>query len=102
VPALEGVQGAFDGVEVRFHDMGVDFGGLDIGVAHELLNHPDIGAAFKQMRGKTVAQGMAAGFLVDVGERQCPFDRLLKAGFQNMMTPCFSGDLGSDQVNLLT
>lgn len=52
---------------VRFHNMRINFRGFDVGVPHEFLNDTDIGATFKLMRGKTVAQGVTAGFLVDSG-----------------------------------
>lgn len=47
--------------------MRINFRGFDVGVPHEFLNDTDIGATFKLMRGKTVAQGVTAGFLVDSG-----------------------------------
>jgi hypothetical protein len=39
-------------------DMGVDFGGSDVGVAQQFLHDPQVGAPFKQMCGVGVAQGM--------------------------------------------
>ena len=37
-------------------DMGVDLGGADVGVAEQLLDDPQIGAVFQQVRCKAVAQ----------------------------------------------
>lgn len=68
-PSVSGqrIQRAFNEGDVRFHNMRINFRGFDVGVPHEFLNDTDIGATFKLMRGKTVAQGVTAGFLVDSG-----------------------------------
>jgi len=50
VPAAEGVQGALYRLQVFLHDMGVNFGGLDVRMPHQLLNDPDVDAVFQQMR----------------------------------------------------
>ena len=39
----------------RVH-MGVDLGGGDVGVAEQLLDLPEVGAAGQEMRGKAVSQ----------------------------------------------
>ena len=46
-------------------DMGVDFGGQDALVPQHLLHLPDRSAAFEQMRGERVAEGVGADLLVD-------------------------------------
>ena len=38
--------------------MGVYFRRLDVGMSHQLLDHPDVDAVFKQVGGKTVSEGM--------------------------------------------
>jgi len=59
-----GVEGTDDRVQVLLHHVRVDFGGLDVGVAHELLDHTDVDAVFQKMGGKRVPQGMAVACLV--------------------------------------
>ena len=67
--------------------MGIDFRGLDIGMAHQLLHHTDIGSIFKQMGGKTVAKGMAGYPFVNTSQFTCPLHRLLQARLLNMVPP---------------
>ena len=47
-----GVEGADHSVQVLLHHVRVDFGGLDVGVAHELLDHADVDAVFQKVGGK--------------------------------------------------
>ena len=51
------------------HDMGIDFGGLDIGMPHEFLNHADIDPIFEHMGSPTLRRGinctMAEGMAAD-------------------------------------
>ena len=47
------------------HDVYVDHGRFDARVAKQFLYSPNVIAAFKQVRGKRVAQGMAAHVLDD-------------------------------------
>ena len=67
------------------HDVGVDFGGLDVCVAHEFLDHADVDAVFQQVGGKGVPQGMAGGPFGDAGPVHGGFHGLLQAGLQYMM-----------------
>ena len=54
-PAAKGVQGAGHRRQVFLHDVGVNLGGLDVCMAHQLLHDPDIGAVFEQVGGVAVA-----------------------------------------------
>jgi hypothetical protein len=47
-----GVEWTDDRIQVLLHYMGVDFGGLHVCVAHELLDHPDVDAVFQKLGGK--------------------------------------------------
>jgi hypothetical protein len=40
------------------HDMEIDHGGGDIGMAEEVLDGPDVGSGFEKMRRKRVSQGV--------------------------------------------
>ena len=53
------VKGAYDGGDVLLHDMGVDLGGFNIGMAHQFLDHPDIHAVFQHVGGKRMTKRMA-------------------------------------------
>ncbi len=44
---LQQIQWAFNGIDIFFHDMGINFGGFYISMTHKFLNHPDISAVFK-------------------------------------------------------
>ena len=46
--------------EVFIKNMGIYFSGGHIGMAQQRLDHPQIGTACQQMRGKGMAQGMRA------------------------------------------
>lgn len=48
-------------------DQGVHLRGGHRGVAQELLNHPDVSAALKQMRGERMPEGVRGDVLGDVG-----------------------------------
>ena len=52
------VQGAGGTDSRAFHDVEVDHGGGDVGMAEEILHGADVGTGFKQMGCKTVAQTM--------------------------------------------
>jgi len=73
----EPVQRALQFAKIAGHDMGIDFGGLDVGMAEKFLQHPDVHPVFQHVGSKTVPQGVAADFLVDPGLGRCPFHRLL-------------------------
>ena len=48
-------------------DVDVDFGGSDAFVAQHLLDGTQVGSAFEQVGGKTVAQSVRADDLADAG-----------------------------------
>ena len=62
--AAEFFERAFDG-DTFAHDVGIDHRRADILVAEEFLYRPDVGAAFEQVRGKAVAEGMARRWFDD-------------------------------------
>ena len=53
--------------DVPGHDMGIYLRGLNIGMAEQFLQHPDVYPVFQHMRGKAVPQGVAADPLIDPG-----------------------------------
>src|SRR5436189_2959024 len=55
-------------------DMGVDFGGVDGGVAEEFLNDAKVGAIFEEVRGKAMAQHMRGDVALDASHSDAPFD----------------------------
>ena len=56
----------FDGfAQVLVVEVRVDFGRDDVFVPQHLLHLPDRSAAFEQMRGERVAEGVGADLLVD-------------------------------------
>ena len=56
---MKHVQRAGYRTQVFLHDVGVNLGGLDIRMAHQLLNDADIDAVFQQVRGVAVSKGVA-------------------------------------------
>ncbi len=52
----EGIEWAPHCVWAQSKDVGVDHGRLDVGVAKELLNRPDVGAGLEQMCRERVSQ----------------------------------------------
>lgn len=88
---LEAVERALQTPYITGHDMGVDLGGLHIGMAEEVLEHPDIHPLFQQVGGEAVAQGMTADLLVYPGQLRRPLYRLLQTGFKNMVAHLFAG-----------
>ena len=56
--------------------MGVNFGGDDGCMSQHLLHGPQVGAAFNQVRGEGMPQGMRADVLLDV----CDFYQFLYNG----------------------
>ena len=65
--------------------MGVDLGGLDIGVTQQFLEDADVGAVFQHVGGEAVAQGVAADLFVDAGGLGGAFHRLLEPALQDVM-----------------
>lgn len=64
---LQKVGGAADPEGAAVDDMGVDHGGVQITVAHQLLDGSDVLAAFEQVSGKAMAQGVLCGLLDQAG-----------------------------------
>ena len=62
-----GVAAGVDFAEVLDADLGVNGGGFEFFVAEELLDDADVGPAFEQMGGATVAQKMATAGAADAG-----------------------------------
>ena len=60
------------------HHVRVDFGGLDVGMPHELLDRAEVDPIFQKMGGKEMAQGMAGGPFGDAGAINGGFDGLLQ------------------------
>ena len=56
-----------DFAEVLDAELGVDGGGFEFFVAEELLDDTDVGPAFEQVGGATVAQEVAAAGPADAG-----------------------------------
>jgi len=79
------------GTDIPVHDMGIYLGGLDVGMAEEILKDADIHPIFQEMGGETMAQGMAADLFMDPGLERGPLDGLLQAGFQDMMAHFLAG-----------
>ena len=50
------IEGAFDAENVGFGNVSVAFGSMNTGMAKEVLDIANIGAAFQQMGGKRVAE----------------------------------------------
>ena len=63
----QGIERASDCTCTQSEDVGVDHGGLDVGVAEELLNRADVGAGLEEVRGEGVAQGVGPGLFRDAG-----------------------------------
>jgi len=64
--------------------MCVNLSGLNISVAHEFLEHPDVNTVFQHMGGETVPERMTSGTLLNPGPLNSELDRLLEAGLQHM------------------
>ena len=60
--------------------------GFDIGMAHQLLNHPDIDPVFQQMRGERMPKRMATDPFGDAGFIHRRFYCFLQTGFKNVVT----------------
>ncbi len=70
--------------------MGVDHGGADVFVAEELLDGANVVAGFEEMGGKAVAEGMAAGWLLDAGGDDGLFDGVLEVLFGEVVPTSFA------------
>ena len=79
------VQGTPDSHATAIQDVGVDHGGLHVLVAEQLLDSADVVAAFEEMGGKAVAEGMRGDRLVHLCPTGCLFDSFLQAGLAQVM-----------------
>lgn len=68
-----------------YHDMVLDFCGLDIGMAHQFLDDADVDPVFEHVGGKRVPEGMAAHALGEAGPIHRHLERLLKPGFEHVV-----------------
>jgi len=84
---LKAVQRTEHPMAAAIQHMGINHGGGDIGVTQELLDGADVVAAFQQMGGKAVTQGMTVDPLTDRGRHGRLFDALLQAVFMDMVPP---------------
>lgn len=57
--------------------MGVDHGRLDVAMAQQLLEGANVGAAFEQVRGEGVPEGVAGGPFGELGPRHGLSDSFL-------------------------
>ena len=57
-------------------DVGVDFGGEDGFVAEHFLDDAEVGAAFDEVGGEGVAEGVGGDFLVDARDERLLFDEV--------------------------
>jgi len=63
--ALEEIRGAGHASWASVEHMRVDHRGLHVAVAEQLLDRTDVRAPFQQVRGKAMAEGMAARWITD-------------------------------------
>jgi hypothetical protein len=69
---LEAIQGAGSTRSRAFHDMEVDHGGGDVGMAEKVLDGADVGAGFEQVRGELMAKDVRCDAVVsEVDVRLC-------------------------------
>ncbi len=66
------VERAGGAVARAFHDVEVDHGGFEAGVAEEILDSPDGGAGLQQVGGEAVVQGMGRDSPGDGGPAHGP------------------------------
>ena len=71
--------------------MGIDHGGLDIFMAHQFLDRPDIIAVLQQVGGKTVPKRMARPVLGDPALFDRRLDPTLQILVLDMMPPYYTG-----------
>lgn len=74
-----------------FHGVGVNHGGLQICVAEQFLNGPDVVVGRQQMAGEAVAQSVRRGAFGDLSFANRPLKHLLKGGLMHMVAPQFTG-----------
>ena len=65
--------------ESRAIDVGIDLCRRDVGVTQHRLDRSQVGAAFEQVRGERVAQGMRRDSLIDPRDQRIAANELPKA-----------------------
>jgi hypothetical protein len=79
------VERAANGEPTPVENVGVDHRGLDVLMAEQLLDGPDVVAVFEQVGGKGVAEGVTAHRLVDTGQAGRLPHGSLRGTFSQMM-----------------
>jgi len=82
---LQGFQGTSHRLNILLHDVSIYFGGLHIGMPHELLDDANVYPVFKQMGGEGVAEAVGANTFCDSGPIHSDLDGLLQSGFKHVM-----------------
>lgn len=77
-----------------FHDVEVDHGGGDVGVAEEVLDGAYVDAAFEEVGCERMAQGVAGGGFREACLAGCVFELALHGGFMDVVT----GDSAGSRV----
>jgi hypothetical protein len=75
------IEWAFDAHSRFLHDMQIDLGGLDLGMAKEILNRADVGSILKQVCGKRVSQHVRRDPFGDIGGNGGAADGLLEGAW---------------------
>ena len=84
---LQRIQRAFHPAAALAHDMRVYHRGGNIFMAQQFLDRPNVRSGLQPVRGKTVAEGMAAHALLDSHPRHRRLDRPENRRFVQMMPP---------------
>ena len=87
LPASSYIKRALDREGSAFEHMGVDHRRFDILVAKQILDSSNIRTILQQMCGEGVAQRVAGGALLDVGEFDRPLQRFLYAAGIDVVAP---------------
>ena len=82
---LQGFQWTTHGLDILLHDMSIYFGGLYIGMPHELLDDTNVYPVFEQIGGEGVTEGVGADTFCDSGPIHGDLDGLLQSGFKHVM-----------------
>lgn len=88
---LEQIRGAGHASWASVEHVCVDHRGLHVAVTQQLLDRTDVGASFKQVRGKAMAKGMAACWLADPCSAYSGMHRSLDDRWIQMVTPLLIG-----------
>jgi hypothetical protein len=70
-----------------FGDVGVDFGGFDIGVAKQFLDGADVFSGFEQVGGEGVAEGVGSDPFGDIRQLDGATKRVAVAAGMDVMAP---------------